>query len=234
MKKETPPQKNESGVPAIGQGPSLLKKNEFTMILIAALVITVLIFFFFFKGSSTPKPSEQEIVSGKVADQASPNFEARISAIEISLAQIASSASQKEKQAATRAISSLDERITRIETAVNLKLDTLIERVDKLEDQLRKLAVVASTPAPKKVTEPAPKVKKPAIAPKKRVQVAQKKVQKSKVVTPKKTGQFHTVQQGETLWSISQKYKTSVAAIRKLNNLTPEDKIYPGGNLLVR
>ena len=50
----------------------------------------------------------------------------------------------------------------------------------------------------------------------------------------KKTNQFHTVQKGETLWSISQKHKTSVEAIRKLNNLTPEDKIHPGSNLLVR
>ena len=48
-----------------------------------------------------------------------------------------------------------------------------------------------------------------------------------------KARQFHTVQKGETMWDISQKYKTTVATIRKLNNLSPEDKIYPGSNLLV-
>ncbi|MGD9686539.1 MAG: LysM domain-containing protein, partial [Desulfobacter sp.] len=61
------------------------------------------------------------------------------------------------------------------------------------------------------------------------VQVAKKNADK-----PKKTNQFHTVQKGETLWSISQKYKTNVEAVRKMNNLTPEDKIHIGGKLLVR
>ncbi|NWH05181.1 LysM peptidoglycan-binding domain-containing protein [Desulfobacter latus] len=235
MKKETTPQKNEPGVSALEPGTSLLKKNEFTMIIMAALLVTALVFFFFFKGASTPENSEQDAVLTKGEDQVSqiaPGFEDRISALEISLAKIASSSG-------SQVVSNLDERITRIETAVHLKLDTLFERVnkldtltermDKLEGRLSKLAVIASTPPPKNVGKPEPKVKKPAVAPKKKVQVTKKKA-----VTPKKTGQFHTVQKGETLWSISQKYNTTVAAIRKLNNLTPEDKIYPGSNLLVK
>lgn len=72
-------------------------------------------------------------------------------------------------------------------------------------------------------------MKKPAPAPEKKVQVAKKTADK-----PEKTNQFHTVQKGETLWSISQKYNTNVVSIRKLNNLAPEDKIHPGTNLLVR
>ncbi|WP_020588626.1 LysM peptidoglycan-binding domain-containing protein [Desulfobacter curvatus] len=237
--KETNQKENEPRVSAIEQGSSLLKKNEFTMILIAALMVTVLVFFFFFKGSSTQESREHKAVSTNGEDQTAPGFEDRISALEISLAKIASSSDRNENQGASRAVSGLDERMTRVETAVNLKLDTLIERVDKLEGRLRKLAVVAATPPPppppqKAVVKSEPKVKKPALAPKKKVQVTQKKTVKPKVVKPEKTNQFHTVQKGETLWSISQKYKTSVAAIRKLNNLTPEDKIYPGTNLLVR
>lgn len=234
--KETNQKKNESGVSASEQGTSLLKKNEFTMILIAALAVTALVFFFFFRGSSTQESPEQEAVSTQRGDQVTPGFEDRISALEISLAKIASSSDQNEKKMASRAVSDLDERMTRIETAVNLKLDTLIERVVKLEGRLSKLAVVASTPPQKNVVKPKPTEKKPApvLTPKKKVQVTKKKAVKAKVVKPKKTNQFHLVQKGETLWSISQKYKTSVAAIRKLNNLTPNDKIYPGSNLLVR
>lgn len=206
------------------------------MILIAALAVTALVFFFFFKGSTTQESSEQKAVSTKGEDQVAPGFEDRISALEISLARTASSSDRNENQAASRAVSDLDERMTRIETAVNLKLDTLIERVAKLEGRLSKLAVVTSRPPQKSVVKPKPKVKKPAPvnAPKKKIQVTKKKAAKPKAVKPKKTKQFHTVQKGETLWSISQKYKTSVAAIRKLNNLTPNDKIYPGANLLVR
>lgn len=234
MKKETNQKKNEPGVSAFESGTSLLKKNEFTMIIIAALVVTALVFFFLFRGSSTQESSEQGAVLTKGEDQIAPGFEDRISALEISLAKIASSSGRNENQVASRAVSDLDERIRRIETAVNLKLDTLIERVDKLEGRLNKLAVVALTPPQKTVVNPEPKVKKPALAPKKKVQVTKKKAVNPKAEKPKKTGQFHTVQKGETLWSISQKYKISVAAIRKLNNLAPEDKIYPGSNLLVR
>jgi len=234
--KGTNQKKNEPGVSAIEQGTSLLKKNEFTMILIAALAVTALIFFFFFRGSSTQESSEQKAVLTQGEDHVAPGFEDRISALEISLAKIASSSDGNENQAAPRAVSDLDERMTRIETAVNLKLDTLIERVAKLEGRLSKLAVVASTPPQKNVVKPKPTVKKPAPVPtpEKKAQVTKKKAVKPKVVKPKKTNQFHTVQKGETLWSISQKYKTSVAAIRKLNNLTPNDKIYPGSNLLVK
>lgn len=235
--KETNQQKNVPGASAMSQGTSLLKKNEFTMILIAALAVTALVFFFFFTGSSTQESNKSGTVSTTGQAPVAPGFEDRISALEIALAKIASASGQNETQAASRAVSDLNERMTRVESAVNLKLDTLIERVDKLENRLSKMAVVASTPPPEPIVKPnKPKVKKPApvSAPKKTVQVAKKIVEQPTAKKLKKTSQFHTVQKGETLWSISQKYKTSVAAIRKLNNLKPEDKIYPGTNLLVK
>lgn len=226
--------KDEPEGSAIEIGGALLKKNEFTMIIIAALVVTALVFFFFFRGSSTQPTVEHKPVSANDTDQAVPGFERRISALEVSVAKLASSSGQHENQASSQAVSALDERITRIETAATLKLDTLIERVEKLEGRLNKLDVAASTPPPKTVVKPQPEVKKPA--PPASIPVLKKQVQviKKKAEKPKKTSQFHTVQKGETLWSISQKYKTSVAAIRKLNNLTPKDEIYPGSNLLVR
>ena len=235
--KETNAQKNVPGGAAMAQGTSLLKKNEFTMILVAALVVTALVFFFFFTGPSTNESNKSGTVSTQGQAPVVPGFEDRISALEISLAKIASASEQSETQAASRAVSDLDERMTRVESAVNLKLDTLIERVNKLEGRLSNLAVAPPTPAPKPVVKPKPEIKKKATVqvtppvPEKKVQVVKKKVQTSK---PQKTSQFHTVQKGETLWSISQKYKTNVATIRRLNNLTPEDKIYVGTNLLVK
>ena len=215
--------KDKSGGAAIASGGSLLKRNEFTMILIAALVVTALVFFFFFRGSSPQHKGENGTGSAGGPAQAAPGFEDRISALEVSMGKLVLASNQDGNQAVSQVVPELDERITRIETAVNLKLDTLIERVDKLEGRLNKPVAVPVVSAPKPAA-PAPKP-----APEKKVQVTKKKPKKVK-----KKNQFHTVQKGETLWSISQKYKTNVAAIRKLNNLTPEDKIYPGSNLLVR
>jgi len=226
--KNTNQKKNEPKVSAMEPGGSLLKKNEFTMILLAALVVTALVFFFFFRGPSTRQNSGQDAVSSKGDNQAVPGFEDRISALEVSMAKLTSASGQNGNQVSPRAVSDLDDRITRIERAVNLKLDTLIERLDKLEGRLKKMAVAAPKPPSKPVVTSKPVVKKPAV-PGKKVQVAKKKADK-----PRKTNQFHTVQKGETLWSISQKYKTNVAAIRRLNNLAPKDDIYPGSNLLVR
>ncbi len=222
--------KSEPGGSVIEPGGSLLKKNEFTMILIAALVVTALVFFFFFRGSSKPQAVEQapEPVPTNETDQVVQGFEDRISALEVSLAKLASSSIQNKKQVPSRAVSALDARITRIEKEVNLTLATLVERVDKFEGRLNKLAVVASTPPVKSGVKPKVRAKKPAVA------AQTPSAPEKKVEQPKKTGQFHTVQKGETLWSISQKYKTTVAAICKLNNLTPEDQIYSGSKLLVK
>jgi uncharacterized protein YkwD len=51
--------------------------------------------------------------------------------------------------------------------------------------------------------------------------------------TPKPDGSItHIVQPGETLWSIAITYKTTIAQLKALNNLTDET-IYPGDTLIV-
>lgn len=51
---------------------------------------------------------------------------------------------------------------------------------------------------------------------------------------PKPTNaQYHTVQSGDTLWRISQKYNRSVEDIKKLNNLKTNE-IYPGQRLRIQ
>ncbi len=216
-------------------GNSLLKRNEFAMILGAALVITILAFFWFFKGPSGKKdPDSQAFSEDKAAQVDAPGFESRISALEVSLAKLMSSSGQDASLISSKAVMDLDDRVTRLETAVNLKLDTLIERMGKLEARLNRQKAVAQISAAKVTPAVKPKAEAKPAAPVPE-KVAVKTVKPKKVTTPKKKpSQFHTVQKGETLYSISRKYKISVGALRKLNNLTLDDKIYPGNNLLVR
>lgn len=43
----------------------------------------------------------------------------------------------------------------------------------------------------------------------------------------------HVVRPGESLWSIAQRYRTTVEALRRLNNLSPSQAIHPGQKLLI-
>jgi LysM repeat protein len=56
---------------------------------------------------------------------------------------------------------------------------------------------------------------------------------KSGAKKPKKAT-YHRVKKGETLYSISKRYQTSVETIRQLNKMGPSDPIYPDQKLLVR
>lgn len=103
---------------------------------------------------------------------------------------------------------------------MTLKLDALLERIGKMEKQIIGLKSVPTASA---------KPPKPVVA------VPQKASIKKKAAQSKKKKKFfHTVKKGETLWSISQKYKISVATLKKLNKMTAKGKIYPGNNILVR
>ncbi|MFH2050687.1 MAG: LysM peptidoglycan-binding domain-containing protein [bacterium] len=44
----------------------------------------------------------------------------------------------------------------------------------------------------------------------------------------------HKVRKGDTLWDIARQYGTTTSAIRKLNNLGPSSRIYPGQVLVVK
>lgn len=218
--------KGAPGDPLNGE-PSLLKKNEFTLIIAGALVVTVLVFFLFFRDSGKPPAVSSDRKgqpSGEIVDRA---MEKRVAELEVTLARLASSPAAGDLNAGdatSRNLGDLEARLERLETAMTLKMDTLIGRLAKVESGMANLKKAAAKPAPVvKVAEtpPAPVEKKAAVPQK----TAQKTTKKS---------MFHTVQKGETLWSISQKYKTTVTAIRELNKLSPEDNIYPGTNILVR
>jgi len=128
-----------------------------------------------------------------------------------------------ESSGASKKVGELGARVNRLETAMTLKMDALIARLAKAERQISQMKQASVHPAPVVTQE------KPATKPAEKTAVKKKQVQQ-----PAKASMFHAVKKGETLWSISQKYNTTVQAIRKLNKLSPEDNIYPGTNILVR
>lgn len=206
---------------------SLLKKNEFTLIIAGALVATVIVFFVFFK-SSGPENKEVGLMSSTGGGSSNlMELEKRMGAIEAVLEKISIQGAGGDAATGTPAeLPHLQQKVQRLETSVSVKFDSLIERMGKMEKQIRVLGLKPRTsPAKIKSAVPAKSSQKTA---------SKKIVKKSTVVTEKKAAMFHTVKKGETLWSISQKYKTSVATLRKLNKMSPTATIYPGTNLLIR
>lgn len=194
--------------------PSVLKKNEFALIIIGALLLTIIIFFFFFRSSG----SKIEPIKKNSSNISFADLEKRMDSIEQAL-QLKEKPGQSPGQKMIKdgsGIDPLQERVTRLETAFLVKFDSLIERIGKIENsisQLKNMPAALVTPKP---------VLKQVIPEKKAVK------------KEKKDTMFHTVKKGETLYSISKKYNTSIAALQKLNNLSPTAKIYPGNNILIR
>ncbi|PIE61423.1 MAG: peptidoglycan-binding protein [Desulfobacterales bacterium] len=222
-------------------GGSLLKMNEFTLIIVGALVVTVLVFFLFFR---SPDPGQRDAQPKGTADNGvvqrdntslHSSLEQRIADIELSVSRLAASAPEPvvgPNAGNAKPIMDLDHRITRLEQAVTLKLDALMERIGKMEARLA--ALKNTSPVSRSVvTQSDVNTSKSGTAAPTRAPLKKKAVTKIKK-PKKKVNMFHTVKKGETLWSISKAYNTSVPAIRKLNNLTAKDRIYPGNNLIVR
>ncbi len=207
--------KRESDLPGGNKKPdlSLFRKNEFTLIIFGALLLTLIVFFLFFR-SSSPKTESVEKNDSKTAFAA---LELRIEKLENTLTnQLAPAQSSNGGDAAKELpeIDPLQDRVSRLEAAFSVKFDSLIERMGTIEKNisLLKQAKIAAEPVK-------PKTKQPV----------------KKTVKKEKAGSmFHTVQKGETLYSISKKYSTSVAELKKLNNLSATAKIYPGNNILIR
>jgi LysM repeat protein len=190
---------------------SLLKKNEFALILFGALLLTILIFFFFFRSSD----SKSGVVEQNVSSAAFSDFEMRIQNIEkaLQLEQGLKSEGVNIKESVME-VNHIKDRLGRLETAFSVKFDSLIDRMGKIEKSISQLENKTVKKIVKKESEP-----KAAVPVKKAV---------------KKKSQFHMVKKKETLYSISKKYNISIDQLRKLNKLSKGATIYPGDNLLVR
>ncbi len=88
---------------------------------------------------------------------------------------------------------------------------SLRKGLDKLTQKMDQLQRGMAPPTVKKSAKPT--VKKEPISQEKR--------------------QYHTVRNGDTLYSIASRYGISLAELRRINNLTPNQDIYPNQKLLV-
>jgi LysM repeat protein len=100
----------------------------------------------------------------------------------------------------------MGQRVGDMEAFVAKELETLTGRIDALEKSASKSSKAASTPT-KKATV---KTSQPT----------------------KTTAKYHTVQPGETLYSIATKYKTSIDELKRLNKIS-QSTIHPGDKLRV-
>ena len=72
------------------------------------------------------------------------------------------------------------------------------------------------------------------IKPGQKLKVANKPAKKTSIAAkPKGKLKYHTIKKGDTLWDISIKYKSSVAEIKKWNNITNSYRLKPGKRLIV-
>lgn len=203
----------------VAAGSFLLKKNEFTLIIAGALVVTLVVFLVFFRSSD----SQTQAVSDASLETVPENLEERLASMESALenmqAKLAFAVGDENDTTLDAALTRIQQQVSRIEAAVQIKFDSLTERMGNLEQKMSSVSKMAAASRP---VESQPADTKPV-------------VKKSTAVQEKKSsGIFHTVKKGETLWRISQQYNTTVAALRKLNNLDPDADIYPGTNLMVR
>ncbi len=96
-------------------------------------------------------------------------------------------------------------RLDRLEADINSKMDQIIKALESRKDpQTQPSAPAGKAPQPEKKEQ---KAAKP---------------------------QTHKVQAGETLYRISQRYGITVEQLRKMNNLGPNTKIYPGQEIKLR
>ncbi len=96
-------------------------------------------------------------------------------------------------------------RLDRLEADINSKMDQIIKALESRKEP------------PTQAPAPAAKASQP-----------DKKEEKA--AKP----QTHKVQAGETLYRISQRYGITVEQLRKMNNLGPNTKIYPGQEIKLR
>lgn len=221
-----------------GTGNSLLKKNELSIIFIGAGILTVVIFFIFFSPSggkqnskvqrnSTPDGEEVSSKSSPDVTQLQKRIKSLESMVKEELAAGRNNSGEdirktgNQEQPAPETINSYRQRLERVETVLTVKLEAVNNRIDSLDNRMAelsdKIASLGSAAGPKE---------------KKRVATAEEKEGVSG--DNKEESMFHTVEKGDTLYSISRKYNVGLDKLRRMNSLDKDSAIYPGDNLVIK
>lgn len=95
---------------------------------------------------------------------------------------------------------------------IQKKIDHIDQRQGNLEKRIAEFKTSRTT-----------RVTKPAVA----------KTQTRQAVSAKNTNKYHKIVEGDTLYSIANKYGLTVDKLRQLNKLSPEAYIQPGQNLII-
>jgi LysM repeat protein len=183
-------------------------------------VVTLLEIFVFFRSSG----SRSDAVTSDPDASRFQDMETRISTLEQSLAALEAKLDNLPRPDMETGLSKVRRQVDTLESGIRVQVDALKRQMARLED---KMTAVQSRPeapqTPRTVTV------NPEIQEKTAVEKSAVPVQ-----TADTTQLFHTVQKGETLWRISQKYDTTVDQLRKLNKLAPDADIYAGAKIRVR
>lgn len=218
-------QKDQAAEEPEDAGASLLKRNELSIIFIGAGILTVVIFFIFFNPSGANR--DNNTTDHKTPSKTGPDtiqLQKRINRLEAMVKENSAAGTiqsgenlraDSAKTSNSETMSSFRQRLERVETALSVKLEAVNKRIDSLEKSMAELSDTISSLGSAAGTTGA---------------VEEKRVSGD----VKKKSMFHTVQKGDTLYSISRKYNVSVDKLRKLNNLDKDSSIYPGDNLVVK
>lgn len=202
-----------------GVKTALFKMNDTTLIIAGALIVTLVVFFVFLFGSSG---SKTDTVATHPDDTRLQAVETRLADLEESLAALESRLTGTPGTNVNTQLAEMRKQISTLESGILVRMESLGRRMGRLEET----PAVAKPPA-----EDTPRIVtvNPDIQEKKALEKPSAPAQ-----TAETAQLFHTVEKGETLWRISQKYDTTVDRLRQLNNLAPDADIYPGTKVRVR
>ncbi len=216
-----------------GSGVFFLQRYEIIIMLLGAGIISLLIFFVFLKPSGDNKIFKTDKSNEPVTIEDFQNQIDRLSAMVEKAALKENQVSGKKDKPDQRAENTKsawadhEKRLERIEASLSIKYETLANRINRLERSIDKLNTRLDSI--RKKTKVAKKQASIRIVTK-----SSKKKETRKRAAKKKEPVFHTVEKGDTLYSLSKKYGTSVRELEKINHLPKNANIYPGDNLLIK
>ena len=192
-----------------GVKSSLFKKNDTTLIIAGALIVTLLVFIVFFRSSgprteAVPPDSESSRIQ---------SLEIRITSLEQSLADLESKLNDMPRSNSETDLSQIRRQVAALESGVQVQVDSLKRQMARLEEKFTTPTLTANP------------------------EIQEKKTAEKTTSSARTSGtdrQYHTVEKGETLWRISQKYDITVEQLRQLNGLAPNEDIYAGSKIRVR